>query len=141
MNGGYCACCAGLSPEWTAEAMLREIRKTQQVPGESCRRWFNDEGLDLMVWVRKDGGIDAFQLAYGKPDSEHALSWSENSGFRHQKVDDGEGEPGKPKKTPLLVPDGTFDPAALAGLFQRHAQRIDSAIAAFVFQKLKSLAG
>lgn len=121
--------------------MLREIRNTQQVPGESCRRWFNDQNLDLVVWTRGDGHIDAFQLAYGKPDSEHALSWSEQGGIRHQKVDDGEGEPGRHKKTPLLVPDGAFDPTALAGLFREHATRIDEDIAGFVFRKLMAMGG
>ena len=121
--------------------MLREIHKTQQVPGEACRRWFNDQSLDLVVWTRADGNIAAFQLAYGKPESEHALSWSEDGGFRHQKVDDGEGEPGRYKKTPLLVPDGTFDPVALAGLFRQHAAHIDEQVAGFVFRKLMAMPG
>jgi len=120
--------------------MLREIHKTHQVPGEARRRWFNDQRMDLVVWLCNDGGITAFQLAYDKPNSEHALSWSAESGFRHQRVDDGEREPGKHKKAPLLVADGTFDPAQLAASFRDHALDIDCAVSGFVEQKLLELA-
>lgn len=61
---------------------LREISRVRQVPGESCRRWFSSDTLDLVVWLA-DGNDNAsaagtvlgFQLCYDKLHAEHALTW------------------------------------------------------------------
>jgi hypothetical protein len=53
--------------------MLREIRNTQQVPGESPRRWFFSHEQDFLVWFGDDGQPEAFQLAYSKYRDEKAI--------------------------------------------------------------------
>jgi hypothetical protein len=89
--------------------MLRELENIRQVPGESLRRWFEDDTLDLIVWFSSEGAIVGFQLCYGKGTQERALTWLRDCGFSHMRVDDGEGRPRKYKMTPILVPDGAFD--------------------------------
>ena len=88
--------------------MLREIRNTRQVTGESPRRWFFSHEQDLLVWINGNGQPIAFQLAYGKYRDEHAILWKVGQGFAHHRVDDGVRE-GLRKETPLLIPDGTFE--------------------------------
>ena len=55
-------------------AMLTEIEKTRQIPGEGIRRWFRDDELDLIVWYGDDGSIEGFQLCYDKLQHERALT-------------------------------------------------------------------
>lgn len=106
--------------------MLREIPSTRQREGESRRRWFTDEQLDLTVWQDADGGLIAFQLAYDKGEGEHALEWRREGGLRHHRVDDGEADTGRYKQTPLLVPDGAVPIQRLIDEFDRRAGAMDT---------------
>ena len=116
--------------------MLQEIKKTRRAQDEMPRRWFADETMDLIVWLDKRGRVVGFQLCYDKPVAEHALSWHEDSGYTHNRVDDGEGKPGSHKGTPILVPDGEFSLREIADKFQAAAASIDGKIAEFVYRKL-----
>ena len=66
--------------------MLREIQHVRQERKKDRRRWFTDDHWDLYVWIRKDGSYSGFQLCYGKPDSEHALTWMDGSDPTHAPV-------------------------------------------------------
>ena len=116
--------------------MLKEIMKTRQLQDENPRRWFADENMDLIVWFDDGNNISGFQLCYDKPFAEHALTWRTGSGFSHNRVDDGEGKPGSHKSTPLLVPDGRFNLAQIAGKFSEAAADLDAAIRDFICSKL-----
>ncbi len=61
--------------------MLREITAVRQRAGEPRRRWLQDEGMDLFVWLGAADAIVGFQLAYDKPQAERALTWKGKSGF------------------------------------------------------------
>ncbi len=116
--------------------MLREIKNARQIKDELPRRWFNDDEMDLIVWIDESKEIAGFQLSYDKPHSEHALTWKRDVGFCHNRVDDGEGRPGRYKGTPLLIPDGTFDPNLIASRFLENSADIDQQISQFVYEKL-----
>ena len=117
--------------------MLHEITETRQIPDEKPRRWFNDDTMDLIVWLDDNNDIDSFQLCYDKPFAEHALTWRKGSGFMHNRVDDGEGNPGSHKGTPILVPDGEFNLQTIAEKFRQAAPEIDDRVAEFVYQTLR----
>ncbi len=119
--------------------MLQEIRNPRQIENELRRRWFNDARMDLIVWLDDTNEIAGFQLAYDKPHFEHALTWKRDIGFRHNRVDDGEGRPGRYKGTPLLIPDGKFDANVIATQFVENSGNIDSNISLFVHDKLLSI--
>jgi hypothetical protein len=88
--------------------------------GESNRRWISNDYFDLIVWYNPDAGIHGFQLCYGKPTRERALTWIEDRGFSHAEVDSGEQRPTK-NNTPILVPSGSFAGAEIRREFQRRA--------------------
>lgn len=94
--------------------ILREIVHTRQVPGENRRRWFSSTGMDLVAWYDEAGALVGFQLCYDKQHGEHALTWHAGSGLSHRAVDDGEhistAHPMRHKATPILVPDGVWQP-------------------------------
>ena len=118
--------------------MLREIESARQIKDELPRRWFNDSEMDLIVWIDEIKEIAGFQLTYDKPHFEHALTWTRNGGFRHDRVDNGEGRPGRYKATPLLIPDGMFDANVIATRFLENSNGIDRQISQFVYEKLLS---
>jgi hypothetical protein len=118
--------------------MLHEVEKVRQVPGEGPRRWFADQFFDLIVWYKKDGSVLGFQLCYDKNVKERALTWRRGIGFSHEKVDDGEGQAGRMKSTPVLVPDGLFDVSAITAKFTKESAEIDPKIAGLVIQTLGS---
>ena len=117
--------------------MLREINNPRQIKDEMPRRWFSDDAMDLIVWLDENDNIAAFQLCYDKPFAEHALSWAKDSGFMHNRVDDGEGRPDSHNSTPILVPDGEVNLKTIAEKFRKLAMDIDSGTADFVIQKLR----
>ncbi|HLW74838.1 MAG TPA: hypothetical protein VKT74_07200 [Gammaproteobacteria bacterium] len=116
--------------------MLREIADVRQIEGEPLRRWFTDEHFDLVVWINETRDIVAFQLCYDKMRSERALTWKVDSGFTHDAVDDGENREGRYKATPILVPDGVFDPGTVAAKFLGHSGVLDSKSCDFIYLKL-----
>ena len=120
--------------------MLHEIRGARQVKGEGPRRWFTDMFFDLIVWYDQRGGIDGFQLCYDKFKKERALTWRREGGFRHEKVDDGEG-PLPVKMTPVLVPDGAFESQPITERFRSESAEIDPDIARFVTGVLETYPG
>lgn len=81
--------------------------KKVKVPGDSRRRWMADDYFDLIVWYEPSNAIHGFQLCYGKPVQERALTWLKPRGFSHSKIDSGDEDPGA-NRTPILLSDGSF---------------------------------
>jgi len=118
--------------------MLSEVQQVEQVTGEPRRRWFNSLRLDLIVWLNLMDHVVGFQLCYGKPKDEHALTWKKGEGFVHHRVDDGERNPAMAKRTPILVADGLFPGDEVAASFKEESRDIDPEISSFVYEKLLS---
>ena len=118
--------------------MLREIPlyMVRQIKGEHTRRWFTDEEFDLIVWVDERGEIVGFQLRYDKQQDQRAVTWHHESGFMHNRVDDGENRPGRYKLAPIPVPDGLFQHEKVAEAFRRESIGIEEKVATFVYEKL-----
>jgi hypothetical protein len=108
--------------------MLYEI--THQRDG----RWFSDEYFDLFVW-EAGRRIERFQLCYDLDRQERVVSWSEEGGYSHCKVDNGPGAGAYPA-TPILLADGVFDFTTVARRFSERSVEIDQEIAAFIYQAL-----
>lgn len=117
--------------------MLCEIKNVKQYDGEPQRRWFVDDYFDLIVWLSKTNEVIGFQLCYDKLKNQHALTWHKDSGYIHNRVDDGEQKPGKYKATPVLVTDGKFEPEAVAEIFKRESKIMDKELAQYIYQMLK----
>ena len=111
---------------------LREIA-ARQVPGDPRRRWFMSFNCDLIVWLDDDGAPLGFQFCYDKDEREHALTWRDGCGFSHLAVDSGV-VPGT--ETPLLVPNGAFDPARVLALFRAEAVAVPTEYVAWVAGKI-----
>jgi hypothetical protein len=107
---------------------LTEISQPRQIPGEPARRWFTSADMDLVVWLDDSRQATGFQLCYGKPLQERALTWWPGQGFRHHAVDDGSRGGIAHKNTPLLLADGNPDPEQLLALFRRAAARLPADI-------------
>ncbi len=116
--------------------MLYEISNIKQNEGEPKRRWFVDEYFDLVVWSDEKDEMEAFQLCYDKTKNQHALTWSQDSGYIHNRVDDGEDKPGKPKGIPILVIDGNFDHDQVADRFRGESGNLEDKIARRVYERI-----
>jgi hypothetical protein len=116
--------------------MLREIRPIAQLEGEPKRKWFSDDYFDLIVWLDETDTILEFRLCYDILYDQRVLLWREDSGFCHQRVDNGEGRPGKHKATPILVPDGILERQDTAEKFRKESLKIEEKIATFVYEKI-----
>ena len=117
--------------------MLREHTNVSQIEGEPRRRWFADDYFDLIVWFDESDDIFGFQLCYDKSRNERALTWFEDTGYMHHRVDDGEHTIDIIRKaTPILVSDGIFDHIEIAGLFKEQSTKIEERIYHFVYEKI-----
>ena len=117
-------------------AMLTEWNKPGIQEGKLTKRWFGDSYFDLFVWSDESKTIVSFQLCYGKPVDEHALTWMYPSIYYHQRVDDGENRPGKSKSTPVLLPDGMVDINSIIRRFLEESRQIDPSVSEFIHQKI-----
>ena len=116
--------------------MLAEWNKPGIREGNLTKRWFGDSFFDLFVWLDEASTIVSFQLCYGKPRDERALTWKYPSIYYHQRVDDGENRPGKSKSTPVLLPDGVFDVRSIDRRFLDESKDIDASISEFIHKKI-----
>jgi len=119
--------------------MLKEVVPTRQIPDEPRRTWFIDEDMDLITWYGADERLIGFQLCDNKGVEEHALTWFLGKGYTYERVDDGEGHPGHPKMTPVLLPDGVPDIDALLRHFRSKSEQVPAIIREFVQAKLREL--
>lgn len=115
---------------------LYEINDVRQIDGEPKRRWFYDDFFDLVLWLDDSGKILGFQLCYDKRRDQHALTWRADSGYLHNRVDDGESRPGKYKASPVLQPNGRFSKEGIAALFLRASRHLDRWIVEMVYEKI-----
>jgi hypothetical protein len=115
--------------------MLTEFRQVKQEPG-GRRRWFESDGLELIVWYGADGGIAGFQLCYGSGGlAERALTWRRGAGFAHHLVDAGDDQPTR-NETPVLLPDGAVPWEKLTALFAVRSPTLDADLRELVLQRL-----
>jgi len=84
--------------------MLTELEKVPQHGGRR-RRWFRSAKQELIVWFSEDDSMWGFQLCYDLDKQEKALTWTQDQGFSHERVDDGEDVGLRHKRTPILVID------------------------------------
>ena len=118
--------------------MLKEMSVGQQSDPQR-RRWFTDEDFDLIVWFSERGAPDGFQLCYDRRSHERALTWTEGAGYRHDRIDDGEGNPTR-NRSPILVSDGVFSAADILARFEMASAEVAPNIRQFVAQKLRDYA-
>lgn len=123
---------------WDNQTMLKELRATQ-VSGELRRRWFADEHFDLIVWFAEDDTVDGFQLCYNLGHAEHALTWDRSSGYRHDRVDDGESSPTR-NRTPILVADAHFPASQILSRMESSCDSVDAPIRTVVVEKIRAYA-
>ena len=118
--------------------MLKEMSLGQQSE-QPRRRWFTDEDFDLIVWVSEQGAPEGFQLCYDRKGHEHALTWTADAGFKHDRIDDGEENPTR-NRSPILVSDGAFPAAHVLARFEIASAEVESQVRQFVAQKLRQFA-
>ena len=120
--------------------MLEEVKHVSQLRGEPFRRWFSDETFDLIVWYDSGDSVTGFQLCYRDGSDRKALTWQQDRGFSHKRIDDGEGRPGRYKMTPVLVPDGVFQRDQILALFENESAQIDPEIVRLVTETMRRYA-
>jgi hypothetical protein len=118
---------------------LLEVKATRQIRGEPRRRWFNSPEMDLYVWYDDADEMLGFQLCYGKFGIEKALTWFRPGAYSHMRVLGGGAD--QDYGTPLLVPDGTFEPEVVRDVFACEAKDVPSEIVAFVADRLAAFPG
>jgi len=121
--------------------MLYEIQNVRQNEGEPERRWFVDDYFDLIIWLNDKEAIEGFQLCYNKSENQHALTWHAESGYMHNRVDDGEDKAGKPKSIPVLVADGDFRHDEIAEIFRQESKNLDPDISGLIYEKIMQYSG
>ena len=116
--------------------VLEEEKTVKQHSGEKKRRWFRDKYFDLIVWYESEDDIYGFQLCYDISQNEHALTWKQDKGFLHEKIDTGEHLPFK-NLTPILLPDGVFPAEYIVKRFSEESKKMEESVRKIVIEKLK----
>ena len=99
----------------------------------------SDDYLDLIVWYERSNAIRGFQLCYGKPQQERALTWLKNRGFTHTQIDSGEENP-EANRTPILLPDGSFPTEQVTREFGQRSEQLPKSLRNFVLTRLRQFA-
>ncbi len=120
--------------------MLHEIKNVRQESGAGRRRWFESEGLELVVWLDQVDGVAGFQLCYDLGHGDHALTWRAGTGFAHSSIDTGDESPFV-NRTPILQPDGNVPWTDLEQLFDARSETLDPALRQLVHDKLTERSG
>lgn len=110
--------------------MLREILHVRQEPGQR-RRWFEDDHLDLIVWLDASEAVAGFQLCRG----EHALTWRKEAGFTQGRLDEGDASPLK-NLTPIVVPGGQVPWDEMVGEFRARSATLEGRFRELILSRL-----
>ena len=112
--------------------MLTENRHVRQEPGHR-RRWFEDDGLELIVWLDAQDGVEGFQLCH----SGQALTWRRGQGFTHARVDEGDETPLK-NLAPVLVPNGAVPWAGVTEKFRACSGTLEARLRGLILERLSA---
>lgn len=114
--------------------MLKEWKRIRQEK-HSFRRLFTDDNFDLYVWYKSPHNltITGFQLVYNSDGCQKALTWQQESGFSHLKID--EGDKGL-NRSPILVLDGLFDYGSVVDALRCSMKDLDPDISDLVIEKI-----
>ena len=104
------------------------------VSGDTPRKWISDDYFDLIIWYR-DQTVTGFQLCYGKPYAEWALTWQEGDRYSHCQIDSGDDE-ATSNRTPILITGGTFPKDKIISEFTIQAKELPVEIQNLVLSKL-----
>lgn len=116
--------------------MVHEIKNVKQEPGTGRRRWFESDGLELVVWLEAGGDVTGFQICYDFGQGEHALTWRREAGFAHTGIDAGDESPFM-NRTPVLRMPQTDPPwSELVRVFESHSGSLDPALRSLVLDRL-----
>jgi hypothetical protein len=115
--------------------VLVENLNVRQEPDAGRRRWFDGDRLELIVWHDQAGALCGFQICYGQPDGERALTWRPGAGFSHCAVDEGDATPLK-NAAPVLVADVAVPWAELEARFQAEGAALEPALRELVTGRL-----
>src|SRR2546423_14624489 len=119
--------------------MLTRVGKTK-IRGDLDRRWMSDDYLDLIVWYDKSGRVHGFQLCYGKPRWERALTWIKDRGFSHCEIDSGEAQATR-NRTPVLLPNDAFPALTVLREFEQRSSPLPKSLRRLVTRKIAQFAG
>lgn len=115
--------------------MFREFTRVKQEPGDGYRRWFEADGVELIVWFDARDRSQGFQVCYDLGTGPHTLTWRPGQDLQHHRVDEGDdGALGK--MTPVLEAAGAAPYGQVLALFDRHAGSLDSELRTWVRQRL-----
>ena len=107
--------------------------KQENISGR--RRWFEDDGMELIIWYSGQDIVEGFQILYGKTTDEHALTWKSEDGFVHSQVDQGDDL--FSKKSPILIHRGAIPWTRVVEEFSARSSGIEESLREFVLSKLK----
>ena len=94
--------------------------------------------MELIVWYNEERTrITGVQLWEKNSAEEKAITWQQNKGYSHTACDDGEGETGQYKMTPILIPNGPFDNQRVLELFQANSENLEKELVEFISNKIK----
>ena len=116
--------------------MLKEIKKTRQIPDEHYRRWFSSTKNDLIVWYDQNKELVGFQFCYDKTNNEKSLIWKFDGTHDHTAIDAGEDVGMNYKQTPIHVADGVPDYSYMKEQFLNESDELPSEIIKMVVHAL-----
>jgi hypothetical protein len=115
---------------------VKEFENVRQDP-DGYKRLFSDNDFDLYVWYDHQGGnLVGFQLVYDKASDPRAFTWILGKGFRHNRIDEGDGD--YFPMAPVLVPDGELRSGEIAGRVRAHGREVDSSIITMVCEVIEA---
>ena len=111
--------------------MFREFHGLRPGEGHGRRRWFEGDGLDLMVWLGGDGAVTGLEFGYEEAGLPRALRWQAGGGWWSAAVDAGDASPLR-NESPVLLPGGPVPWAWLEARWRGEADGLEPALRAAV---------
>ena len=120
---------------------LREIQRIRQRPQEPRRRWFTAHNLDIFVWQTTEERLVGFQITYGNPAYEKAISWRKGEVLRHSNVMVGGPTSGGYPGSPLLTSAEENDVWSVCGELLRRSGALEKELLHGICRMLTSTQG
>ena len=115
--------------------MLKETKSVRQIPGEPFRRWYTDNKTNLIVWL-EEHRVVGFQLIVPDGETQAVFTWHEGRKVTVTSLDDGEGNMGHPKMTPILSKAHAVDRMAVSQHFKAVSAELPPGLSHLVEQKI-----
>jgi hypothetical protein len=116
---------------------MNEHSATKFAANRSVGGFWTNSSISSSGSTATEASWDSRSAVVPTPIDPRILAWNQQTGYAHNRLDDGECDRFHYKLTPLMVADAVFDKEMALERFRKVSERLHSPVTDFIVEKIE----